>query len=274
MNRTDGFDKLKPNDYDTAAKDITPLTAPKDRVFASLIRGADGRFSDKALADLLYKATEQPAGEFRARGSPGVMSCIDVRGIQWARSLGMCTFNEFREALGLPKYTKFTEWNANEGIATAASKLYNGNIDDLEPYPGFHAEGHRDDGLLTPEPYDRLRIHTMRNGLLFDAIALIRGDRFFTTAFNENNFTKWDYDEVQRDPKNHAFGGHIHFDTLRTNYFPENSAYSWFPMTFSRIPWRRHSLKTPRTECSPGRPLRSEQNFCSCAFQVSTSLIG
>jgi hypothetical protein len=70
-----------------------------------------------------------------------------------SRLLSMCTFNEFREALGLPspssflnrpriivqrmlpfhiEYKTFTEWNTHEGIATAASELHNGNIDDLE----------------------------------------------------------------------------------------------------------------------------------------------
>jgi len=92
----------------------------------------------------------------------------------------------------------------------------------------------------------------MRNGRLFDAIALVifteflaslngyllmGGFRFVVTASSlprSTNFTKWGYQEVQRDPKNKAFGGHIHkllFDTLGTKYFPENSVYSWFPMT-------------------------------------------
>jgi hypothetical protein len=233
MNRKEeDLDKLKPKDYNKAAQAIMPLAAPKDRVFAGLTRGVGGKFADQDLANILYKATEQPAGEFRARGSPGVMSFIDVRGILWARSLRMCTFNEFREALGLPKYKSFTEWNADEGIAAAASGLYNGNIDDLELYPGLHAEGHAGDGL--GKEYDKLRVDTMRNGLLFDAVALIRGDRFLTHPFPEKNLTKWGYKQVQRDPKNKAFGGHIHkllFDTLGTKYFPENSVYSWFPMT-------------------------------------------
>ena len=71
------------------------------------------------------------------------------------------------------------------------------NVDDLELYPGLHAEGHSADGL--GEVYDLLRIHTMRNGLLFDAIALVifteflaslngyllmGGFRFVVTAFS------------------------------------------------------------------------------------------
>ena len=63
--------QLKPKDYNKAAQAIMPLAAPKDRVFAGLTRGVGGKFADQDLANILYKATEQPAGEFRARGSPG-----------------------------------------------------------------------------------------------------------------------------------------------------------------------------------------------------------
>ena len=110
--------------------------------------------------------------------------------------LSMCKFNEFRETLGMPssssfsivsglfshwrphlraEYKSFSEWNANEEIAAAASKLYDGKIDDLELYPGLHAEGHKDDGLIMPPDYkyDSFRVHTMRIALLFDAIALV-----------------------------------------------------------------------------------------------------
>jgi hypothetical protein len=63
--------QLKPEDYRKAAQAIMPPKHPKDRVFANLKRNEDGRFSDKDLAKIIYEATEEPAGEFRARGSPG-----------------------------------------------------------------------------------------------------------------------------------------------------------------------------------------------------------
>lgn len=68
-------------------------------------------------------------------------------------------------------YSGFKEWNANTEIAEAAQKLY-GNIDKLEMYPGMHAEGNPDDGLGSE--YDPLRVATMRNAILFDAISLVR----------------------------------------------------------------------------------------------------
>lgn len=46
------------------------LQEPKDRTFADLKR-TDGKFKDAELAKLIYNAIEAPAGEFRARGTPG-----------------------------------------------------------------------------------------------------------------------------------------------------------------------------------------------------------
>ncbi|KAJ7333372.1 heme peroxidase [Mycena albidolilacea] len=239
------WNNLTPADYERAARSVLTLAEPKDRTFAGL-RRTDGKFKDAELAELIYNATEAPAGEFRARGTPGaypalaVMAFIDIRGIERARAMRTCTLNQFRKWLGLPPYTTFYEWNADKAIAEAASRLYNGKIDDLELYPGLHAEGHKDDGFPHSETeYNKVRVNTMRNGLLLDAIALIRGDRFFTTAFtadartSEENYTKWGYADAQRGQANKAYGGQIHkllFRTLK-DHFPQNSVYSWFPMT-------------------------------------------
>lgn len=71
------------------------------------------------------------------------------------------------------EYKSFQEWNRNAEAAAAASEIYGGDIDRLELYPGLHAEGVAGDGLhdYSMEP---LRVNTMRNGLLLDAVALVR----------------------------------------------------------------------------------------------------
>ncbi|KAF8192977.1 heme peroxidase [Pholiota molesta] len=227
------FENLMPEDYVRAFKISAPTRNddPKERTFAGLIRGPDGYFKDTDLAKILFDATEAPAGMFRAQGTPQIMGFIDVRGIKRAREMNTCTMNEFRAWFGLPKYKSFVEWNKDPEISQAASDLYGGNIDRLELYPGLHAEGGFGDGLqdYSSEP---LRISTMRNGLLIDAITLIRGDRFFTTAFNEENYTKTGIADVQRDVNNKAHGGYIHKLLFRTlEGLPQNSVYAWFPMT-------------------------------------------
>ena len=67
-------------------------------------------------------------------------------------------------------FKSFEDWNAYPEIANAARRLY-GDIDRLELYPGLHAEGHAEDGF--GQKYDNVRILTVLNGLLFDAIALV-----------------------------------------------------------------------------------------------------
>lgn len=63
----------------------------------------------------------------------------------------------------------------NKEINAAASELYGGDINRLELYPGLHAEGVKGDGLDSGHDLNPLRVNTMRNGLLLDAVALVSG---------------------------------------------------------------------------------------------------
>ena len=63
-----------------------PTVPIKDRTFAGLARLANGHFSDSNLAHLLYKAIEESAGFFRARGTPAVLKVVDVMGMMQARN--------------------------------------------------------------------------------------------------------------------------------------------------------------------------------------------
>jgi linoleate 10R-lipoxygenase len=67
------------------------------------------------------------------------LKIIEIMGIEQARKWGLCTMNEFREAMGLRKFKDFEDWNPDPAIANAARKLYH-HIDDLELYAGLHAE--------------------------------------------------------------------------------------------------------------------------------------
>jgi hypothetical protein len=256
----DALGKAKPNwnkipvsDYEKGSKVLAPTCPIKERTFAGLERLPNGHFSDSDLANLLYRATEESAGFFRARGTPVVMKVIDVMGMMQARVWNICTLNEFRTWLGLEPFKSFEDWNAYPEIADAARDLY-GHIDKLELYPGLHAEGHSEDGF--GQQYNRLRVHTVRNGLLFDAIALIRGDPGLTTEFNIDNATSWGYSDVARDPGNKAFGGHVH-KLLKRNLpanFPDNSIYTWFPMSTPTFMKSNQNLPP-----QPGQPWNFER---------------
>ena len=74
------------SEYDRGNKNAAPTGPIKDRTFAGLKRLPNGHFSDSDLANLLYRATEESAGFFRARGTPVVMKVVDVMGMMQART--------------------------------------------------------------------------------------------------------------------------------------------------------------------------------------------
>jgi linoleate 10R-lipoxygenase len=74
--------------------------------------------------------------------------------------------------------------------------------------------------------------YTISRAILADAVALIRGDRYFTADYTPYNLTAWGFADCQRSGENAGFGGmfgRLLLRTLPTEY-TENSTYTWFPM--------------------------------------------
>ncbi|KAF5365312.1 hypothetical protein D9758_005455 [Tetrapyrgos nigripes] len=218
-------------------------TDPSKREFAWLKRGPDGKFSDDDLAKVLQDATESVACSYGAQGTPDALKVIEIMGIQQARQWGCCTMNEFRQWLGLKRkefagysvmmltgcsleFDTFEEWNPNPAIAGTARQLYK-HIDNLELYTGLQCEALMplSGGLRFAAGY------TMTRAVLSDAIALIRGDRFYTTAFTPANLTTWGYQDCIRDPNNGGLGGEMPKLLMRhlPRHYPYNSVYGCFP---------------------------------------------
>ncbi|KAH9854311.1 heme peroxidase [Lenzites betulinus] len=200
---------------------------PRKRTFAGLKRGPDGRFSDDDLAGILHDATEKPAGTYRARGTPAVLRVVEIMGMVQARNWGVCTMNEFRAFLGLKQFATFEEWNPDPEIAQAARQLY-GHIDNLELYPGLQAEQ-----IAPMGPGSGLCCgYTMMRAILSDAIALVRGDRFYTTDYTPGNLTAWGFQDCARDTNNGAFGAALPRLLFRNlpRHYPANNVYGLFPM--------------------------------------------
>ncbi|KAG8709377.1 hypothetical protein FRC11_005607 [Ceratobasidium sp. 423] len=199
---------------------------PRKRNFGGIKRGPDGRFNDDDLAFILQNSTESVAHRYGARGTPEVFKVVEILGIEQARRWGVCSMNEFRIRMGLKPFATFEEWNRDPAVANAARKLY-GTVDNLELYPGLHAEE-----TMTLGPGSGLCAgYTITRSILSDAIALIRGDRFFTTDYTPTNLTAWGIQDVARDPNNGAFGAYLPKLLMRAlpRHYPHNSAYSLFP---------------------------------------------
>ncbi|PFH51764.1 hypothetical protein AMATHDRAFT_2679 [Amanita thiersii Skay4041] len=216
------------DDFKTAAKKAQAMQPDIHHwTFGGLQRQADGTFSDNDLANVLHNATEHPAGAFRARGTPPIMRLNEIMGIEQNRRWGVCSLNDFRKYLGLKPYKTFLEWNSDPEVADAAEKLY-GDINYLELYVGLQAEEAKpvmDGAGLCPG-------YTISRAILSDAIALTRGDRFFTHDYTPYNLTAWGFADCQRDPNAFGFGstlGRLFLRTLPSN-FTENSVYTFFPL--------------------------------------------
>ncbi|KAI0322769.1 linoleate diol synthase, partial [Amylostereum chailletii] len=210
------IDELKPTDFITALKDIKAKEPDVQHwTFGRMQRQEDGSFKTTDLAAIIKNATEHPASAFKARGTPHIMRLHEIMGIEANRRWGVCSLNEFRK------------WNPDPEIAEAAERLY-GDIERLELYVGLQAEEAKpvvDGAGLCPG-------YTISRAILSDAIALTRGDRFFTADYTPFNMTAWGYADCQRDPDGPGNGSMLGRLLLRTlpGEYEENSTYAWFPL--------------------------------------------
>jgi linoleate 10R-lipoxygenase len=74
--------------------------------------------------------------------------------------------------------------------------------------------------------------YTISRAILSDAIALTRGDRFYTSDYTPFNMTAWGFADCQRQPNGAGFGSTLGRLFLRTlpNDYSANSVYTWFPL--------------------------------------------
>ncbi|EPS42371.1 hypothetical protein H072_3669 [Dactylellina haptotyla CBS 200.50] len=206
-------------------------TIPKDpgeRTFEDLKRGPDGRFDDEKLVDILTSSMEDCANSYGANAVPTIMRAVEILGIEQSRAWELASLNEFRTFCGLKEHTTFEDINSDPKVANALRQLY-GHPDYVEIYPGIVVEEPKTPmapgaGLLPG--------YTISTAILSDAVALVRGDRFYTIDYTTGNLTNWGYNEVSTDT-DIAYGGVAYklFHRAFPGYFSSNSAYAMFPFT-------------------------------------------
>lgn len=131
----------------------------------------------------------------------------------------------FRAYLNLKPYESFEDWCEDKDTARAAELLYS-HIDNMELYPGLMAE-------CTKPPMPGSGVcpgQTTGRGILDDAVALVRGDRFLSYDFNSNTLTNWGVSKLGDIPGG-AYGGmlpRLIFNGLPAS-FTGTSAYALLP---------------------------------------------
>ncbi|KAK2923217.1 hem peroxidase, animal-type [Fusarium oxysporum f. sp. vasinfectum] len=201
---------------------------PEKWTFGGLTRLEDGRFPDAELVRLLQAGTENVAGAFGARNIPRVFKALEVYGIQQGRQWGLATLNEFRLFFKLKPYTTFEDMNPDPFVAEALEAMY-GHPDNVELYPGLLAE----ETKKPMEPGSGLCPgFTTSFAIMSDAVALVRGDRFYTVDYSPSNLTSFGYTEVSSD-FDVAGGGMMYKLLMRAfpGWYRANSVYALYPFT-------------------------------------------
>ncbi|KAH7303488.1 linoleate diol synthase [Stachybotrys elegans] len=198
---------------------------PQDRDFAGLVRGDDNTYSDDELVAILTSSIEDVAGAFGANQVPSCCRALEVLGIIQARNWHVATLNEFRQHFQLKKHETFEDINPDPLVAARLKSLYD-SPDAVELYPGLVSE-------KTKPPMDGSGLcvnYTTSRAILSDAVALVRGDRFYTIDYTPRNLTNWGYNEADFDLTVNQ--GHVmHKLIFRAfpNHFAYNSIYAHFP---------------------------------------------
>ena len=152
--------------------------APEKRQLRDLKRNAQGKFNDEDMVKILTDSTEDVAGAFGPKNVPLVMKVIDIMGIEQARKWNVCTLNEFRKFFKLKPHKTFADITRNASVAQTLETLYS-KPDYVELYPGLVAE----DAKERLDPGSGLCPgFTVSRAVLSDAVALMRGDRFYTVV--------------------------------------------------------------------------------------------
>ncbi|KAL8770606.1 MAG: hypothetical protein Q9209_003674 [Squamulea sp. 1 TL-2023] len=201
---------------------------PQKRPFAKLQRGADGKLPDEGLARILTESIEDVAGAFGANNIPKCLRAISMLGLEQGRNWNLGSFNEFRKFFGLKPHATFEDINSDPTVAESLRHLYE-HPDHVEIYTGLVAE----EAKVPMVPGVGIApTFTISRAVLSDAVALVRGDRFYTIDYNTKSLTNWGYSEVQYN-LNIEQGCMFSKLALKTlpDYFKPNSIYIHYPMT-------------------------------------------
>lgn len=110
---------------------------------------------------------------------PKALRSVEILGIQQARKWNCGSLNEFRKFFGLKPHETFEEVNSDPYVADQLRHLYE-HPDFVELYPGLVAEEAKKPMVpgvgITPT-------YTISRAVLSDAVALVRGDRFYTVSW-------------------------------------------------------------------------------------------
>jgi hypothetical protein len=203
---------------------------PSKRKFAGLSRENDGSLPDQPLVDMLVSSVDDCANAFGPNRVPAVFRAIEVLGIEQARAWNLGSLNEFRKYFDLKPHNTFEDITSDKYVQEQLKHLYD-HPDRVELYPGLVVE----DAKKPMAPGSGLCPgYTTSRAVLSDAVALVRGDRFYTKDYNPRTLTNWGYRLVDSDTEvDHGCVFYKLFLHAFPKHFKPNSVYIHYPMTVS-----------------------------------------
>lgn len=200
---------------------------PLKRDFADLERLSNGQYRDDQLASIWTASVSDVAGRFGAGHVPEILKNVEILGIIQSRSWNLASLNELREYFKLQPHETFEDINPDPIIAEQLRHLY-GHPDNVEIYPGVVVEAAKEaklpgSGLCTS--------FTISRAILSDAVALVRGDRFYTVDYTPANLTNWGFNEANYDLSINC--GCVFYKLVLTafpNQYRPNSIYAHYPL--------------------------------------------
>jgi linoleate 8R-lipoxygenase / 9,12-octadecadienoate 8-hydroperoxide 8R-isomerase len=209
---------------------------PAKRSFAKLQRCSDGKYKDDQLAALFVEGVEDCAGAFGANHVPTVLRAVEILGIKQARAWNLASLNEFRRHFKLAPHKTFEDINPDPLVAEQLKRLY-GHPDHVELYPGITVEKAKE----TVKPGSGMCTNfTISRAILSDAVALVRGDRFYTVDYTPKHLTNFGFSLVDYD-LNVDYGCVFHKLILLAlpHNFRQDSIYAHYPMV---VPAENHAV--------------------------------
>ncbi|KIW06461.1 hypothetical protein, variant 2 [Verruconis gallopava] len=201
---------------------------PGERTWGPFKRNADGTISDDDLVEVISDSIADCANSYGANRVPVIMRAVEILGIEQARSWSVASLNEFRKYFRLQPHEKFTDINSDPYVAKQLERLYD-HPDQVELYPGLVAEEPKEPLIpgagLCPS-------YTVSRAVLSDAVALVRGDRFYTVDYHPKKLTNWGYSAAASDTA--IDNGCVFYKLFLTafpHHFRPNSVYAHYPMT-------------------------------------------
>lgn len=202
---------------------------PLQRDVHGIARNADdGTLDEDTMVKIVVEGIEDCANSFGAQRVPAVMRAIEILGIEQARTWNVATLNEMRKYFNLLPHRTFEDINSDKHVADQLRRLYD-HPDLVEMYPGLIAEEAKKPMVpgagLVPS-------YTISRAVLSDAVALVRGDRFYTVDYHPKSLTNWGYALVQSDKT--VDNGCVFYKLFLQafpDHFKENSVYAHYPLT-------------------------------------------